>query len=254
MWSLSLVKEEAHRRSQLSMARIRLQGEDRMTISQAQLMISAVALVLATSGAIVAWQTFLRSQRWKEAEFLAQEMKDFFADQRVQTALTMVDWGLRRMKLLEDAAADGGNILVDRIMQVRALRPHVLLARGSDEIGKGRFAPEEAAIRDRYDALLDGLERFGNYLSTKLVRIENMKPYIGYWLDDIHADAENAADAAWTACLLTYIDFYRFRGVQELFKAAGKPIDPTSEAYRRSLAQMQDRDLAAQLTACVKRN
>jgi hypothetical protein len=92
-----------------------------MNISQAQFWISVAALVLATSGAIVAWQTFLRSERWKEAEFLAREMKDFFGDQRVQTALIMVDWNLRRVKLLEDTAEDGGNVIVDRMMQVRAL-------------------------------------------------------------------------------------------------------------------------------------
>ena len=224
-----------------------------MTISQAQSLISAAALVLATSGAIVAWQTFLRSERWKEAEFLAREMKDFFGNERVHAALIMVDWGLRRVKLLEGTDDDGGNVMVDRMMQVRALRPHVLLMRGSDEIGKGRFTREEAAIRDHYDALLDGLERFGNYLSTKLVRVESMEPYIGYWLEDIHSEAENPADAAWTVALLTYIDFYRFRGVQDLFKAAGRPIDPGSEAYLRSLAQMEDRDLAEKFVACVKK-
>jgi hypothetical protein len=181
-------------------------------------------------------------------------MKEFFDNSRVQTALVMVDWGLRRIKLLEDSANDGGYVIVDRVMQVGALRPHVLLARGSDEIGRGRFTREEAAIRDHYDALLDGLERFGNCLRTKLVRVENMEPYIGYWIDDIHSEAENPADAAWTAALLTYIDFYRFRGVQYLFKAARKPIDPQSESYRRSLVQMEDRELADRFTACVRQN
>ena len=197
-----------------------------MEIHQAQLFVSAITVVLTTSGAIVAWRTFIRSERWKEAEFLAREMKEFFADERVRTALVMVDWGLRRIKLLEDSAAEGGHVVVDRTMQVRALRPHVLLMRGSDEVGKGRFTREEAAIRDHFDALLDGLERFGNHISTKLIRIENIIPYIGYWLDDIHSEAENKADAAWTAALLTYIDFYRFSGVQRLFEAGRKTNSP----------------------------
>jgi hypothetical protein len=224
-----------------------------MTLPQAQLLISTIVVVLAISGAIVTWQTFLRSERWKEAEFLAREMKEFFDDQRIQKALVMVDWGLRPIQLLGNADADGGFVIVDRMLQVQALRPHVLLLRGSDEIGRGRFTPAEAAIRDHYDALLSGLERFGNYLRTKLIRVETMEPYIGYWVDDIHSDAENAADAAWTAALLTYIDYYRFRGVQDLFTAFGKPIDPSSEAYLRSLAKMEDRDLAAKLEGCVKK-
>jgi len=223
-----------------------------VSIPQAQLLVSAIAVALALSGAVVGWRTFLRSERWKEAEFLAREMKDFFGDERVRRALLMLDWGLRPIQLLGDNTAERGLVVVDRMMQVRALRPHVLLVRGSDEIGTGRFTAQEAAIRDHYDALLDGLERFGNFLTTKLVRVETMTPYIGYWVEDIHSEAENAADAAWTASLMTYIDFYRFRGVQYLFEAFEMPIGPESAAYRRSLAAMEDRELAEQLHRCVQ--
>jgi hypothetical protein len=180
-------------------------------------------------------------------------MKDFFGDERVSRALQMVDWGLRRIQLLEESTTNNGLVVVDRALQVRALKPHVLLARGSDEIGVGRFTPEEASIRDHYDALLDGLERLGNFLKTKLVSVEMLTPYIGYWIEDIHSGAENADDAAWSAALLTYIDFYRFRGVRSLFEAFGKPIDPSSIAYRRSLEGMEDRDLAERLRHCVLR-
>jgi hypothetical protein len=221
-------------------------------ILQDQLLVSIATLVLALSGAIVAWQTFLRSERWKKAEFLAREMKDFFENPRVQTALTLVDWDLRRVKLLDDKARDEGYVIVDRMMQASALRPHVFFGRTSDEVAQGRFTREEAAIRDRYDALLDGMERFGNCLSTKLVRLESMQPYIGYWLDRI-SDKDNRSNAVWKATLLTYIDFYGFHGVQKLFKAAGKPIDPSSEAYRTSLARMEDQGLAAKLAACVRK-
>lgn len=207
--------------------------------------------MLAAVGAVIAWRTFLRSEKWKQAEFLAREMKDFFGTEKVQTALLMVDWGLRRIKLLENSANDGGHVKVDRRLQVLALRPHTLLAQGSDEEGKGRFTREQAAIRDCYDALLDGLERFGNYLKTKLVQVDDLKPYIGYWIDDIEGPAENLPDAAWSAALLTYIEFYRFGGVQYLFEAFNKPIGPGSTAYIRFLSQMEDKELARQLAASV---
>src|SRR5260370_1993045 len=223
-----------------------------MCVPQAQLLVSAGAVALALSGAVVAWRTFLRSERWEEAEFLARGMKDFFGDERVRRALLMVNWGLRTIQLLGETTADHGLVVVDRMMQVQALRPHVLLVRGSDEIGRGRFTAQEAAIRDHYDALLDGLERLGNFLKTKLVRVETMTPYIVYWVEDIHSEAENAADAAWTAALMTYIDFYRFRGVQYLFEAFKMPIDPQSDAYRRSLAAMEDRELAEKLHRCLQ--
>jgi hypothetical protein len=218
------------------------------------LWVSIVTAVLAFSGALVAWRTFLRTERWKQAEFLAREMKEFFGDERVARALQMVDWGLRRIRLLEEFAPNGGFVIVDRALQVRALKPHVLLVQGSDEVGVGRFTIEEASIRDHYDAFLDGLERLGNFLQTKLVTVEMLTPYIGYWIEDIQSESANAADAAWTAALLTYIDFYRFRAVQSLFEAFGKPIDPWSLAYRRSLEAMEDRTLADGLRRSVQRD
>jgi hypothetical protein len=59
---------------------------------------------------------YRRSQLWKRAEFIAGEMKVFFAD--------------------------------------------------SDLAG---YTPKEVAIRDAYDALLDGLERFSGFLKTGLI-------------------------------------------------------------------------------------
>jgi hypothetical protein len=222
-----------------------------MDILQAQFVLSVLTFLLAVSGAIVAWRTYLRSERWKEAEFVAREMKEFFGDERVHRVLLLVDWGLWRIQLLEQSAENGGVVVVDRALQVRALRPHVLLVLGSDEIGTGRFTPAEAAIRDHYDAFLDGLERFGNFLKTKLVRVETLRPYIGYWIEDIHSESATAPDAAWTAALMTYSHFYRFRGVQYLFQTFGNPIGPDSIAYRRALDAMEDRDLAGKLLRCV---
>jgi hypothetical protein len=105
--------------------------------------------------------------------------------------------------------------VVTRPMQCRALTPHVLLdaASGSDaeaasdaaDMQTGKFSSEQAIIRDCYDAFLDGLERFGGYLETELASVAEMRPYIGYWIDDIAAATANAYDAAWCACLLAYI-------------------------------------------------
>jgi len=46
----------------------------------------------------------------------------------------------------------------------------------------------------------------------KLITIDNLKPYIVYWIDDICCRSDNSADAAWRASLMTYIDYYRFHG------------------------------------------
>ncbi|MBM3739352.1 MAG: hypothetical protein FJW39_26580 [Acidobacteria bacterium] len=210
-----------------------------------------IAVLLTLSGAIVAWRSFLGAERWKKAEFLAREMKDFFSDEKVRRALLMVDWGGRAIKLLDDHAPNRGMVYVTRDLQVQALRPHILMPSGADEIGDGEFTPEQAAIRDHYDVLLDAFERFGNFVKTGLVTTEMLTPYIRYWIRDIHAAPENDADAAWTAALLTYIDFYGYDGVQHLFKAFDMPVTPDSIAYRRALDGMKDQGFAARLRSCA---
>ena len=213
-------------------------------------------------GAGLAFKGFWRTEQWKRAEFLAREMKEFFASPRVQSALTMIDWSARRVRLLEATATEDGRVLVTRGMQIRALLPHTLidLAGGSDQEASAEgpdselahFTPAQAAIRDCYDTLLDGLERFSSYMKTDLVTAEELKPYIGYWVHDIAVETDDSEDAAWSAVLLTYIHFYGYQGVRALFTGFGRPIEPTGTVYTRFLEKMNDPDLAAKLAHAAK--
>jgi hypothetical protein len=228
-------------------------------IEISKLAVSIVGLGGTFIAAVVAVVTFRRAEKWKRAEFLAREMKEFFADIRVQNALTLIDWGSRYVKLLDDGTPSKGRVLVDRRMQVRALLPHVLLpicvdAAGADSADSevGRYTPPEAAIRDCYDAFLDGLERISSYVQTGLIDLDSLRPYLQYWIDDIHSPLKNEEDAAWSASLWTFIAFYRFSGVQWLFRAFDRDIVPTCPEFNTLLARMNDPSLAENLAKAVK--
>lgn len=224
--------------------------------------LDACLKTLALLGAAVAFAVGLfqyrRAQAWKKAEFLAGEMKDFFENLRVQRALLLIDWGVREIDLLENQP-DGHNcVRVTREIQTSALRPHILLGgAGSDpEIftlnGKAGFDRGEAAIRDCYDAFLDGLERFASYAKSGLIDASSLRPYIGYWIEDIASPTEDLDDAAWCAALLTYVAFYRFNDVLWLFDAFGMNIRPSSSIYLAFLRRMTNQDLASKLAKTVK--
>jgi hypothetical protein len=233
-------------------------------IEIAKLVVSVVGLGGTLGAAILALRTFQRNEAWKRAEFLAREMKEFLANERVQKALLLIDWGSRRIRLLDGPSPDHGWVRVTRSLQVRALLPHTLLNAklGSDvetdQTSPGqimrRYSPEEAAIRDCYDAFLDGLERFASYVKTGLIDVGELRPYLAYWIDDIHAPTKDADDAAWCAALLTYIEFYRFQGVQWLFYAFHRDIAPDSESFRSFVARMADRTLAAKFIETVQKS
>ena len=228
-------------------------------VNMAELWVAALGLALTLTAALIAWRTFLRTERWKRAEFIAGEMKQFFDNPLVQRALWMIDWGTRSIPLLDEHAENRGRVMVTRPMQIHALLPHPLVSpgEGSDQAEAqgsptSRFTPEEVAIRDCYDALLDRLERFADYVRTELISVGELRPYLEYWIKDIHAPTEDAEDAAWAAVLLTYIEFYGFSGVQTLFRQFECPIDPSESGYQKFLRQMKDQNLALGLAGQVR--
>jgi len=224
-------------------------------IELSKLVVSIVALISTLLAAGIALSGYLRSERWKRAEFVAREMKEFFDNARIRNALLLIDWGSRRIQLLDEDDEAHGNVRVTRQLQVGALLPHTLVNEAaSDCDSEGtmrRYTIVEAAIRDCYDAFLDGIERFSSYVQTGLIDVEQLRPYLQYWIDDIHEPAKDEDDAAWSAALLTYIAFYRFHGVQWLFRAFGRSIDPTGSSFRGFLGKMGDQRLAARLAAAV---
>ncbi len=225
---------------------------------QAKLIISIVGVIVASIAGIIGVRTYVQNDEWKRAEFLAKEMKEFFGNERVRTALTLIDWGARYVKLLDDDAENNGRVLVTRQIQVHALLPHTLkpllsdamvfhATEGHEDDTLRRYSPVEAAIRDCYDALLDGLETLSSYVKTDLISLDNLRPYLEYWIDDIHSPTKISGDAAWSAALATYIAVYRYKGVRWLFDKFNKSIAPNSEAFKNFLACMVDKELAREL-------
>jgi hypothetical protein len=213
---------------------------------------------IATIG--IAAQQYRKANRWKSAEFVAQEMKAFLGDRQVRNALTMLDWGAREIALRgDDDTPTPSRTWVTRELQTRALLPHVLRGASGSDVQEtqsagstlGGFTDDEVLIRDAYDALLDGLERFDSYRQARLVTVEQLRPYLGYWIDDLSTETGDAPDCAWECVLLTYVDFYHFHGVQALFEAFGTPVTPRSHLYAALCAGSQDPSLCTALRTAL---
>jgi hypothetical protein len=223
--------------------------------------LSVVGYLGALGAFVVGLRQYRRADYWRRSEFLAKEMKEYFADGKVSLALTMVDWGVRDLKLFEpfDPGKGSEETTVDRILQCSALRPHTMLSStdASDAValptsGGASFTPAEAAIRDCYDRFLDGLDRFGNYISGDLVSVEDLDPYLGYWVRDIASTACDGEDALWCVCLFAYIEFYAFLGVQELFERFGYDVSINGQLVETFINQSSDQQKARAVIAHVR--
>jgi hypothetical protein len=84
----------------------------------------------------------------------------------------------------------------------------------------------------------------------------DMRPYIGYYVDDIAAPARSEMEALWTVCFLTYVHFYHFTGVEVLFRKFGYDIDPKGALFNQFVAKVSSKDnasLAAKLQEAAQR-
>src|ERR1041385_5454237 len=68
---------------------------------------------------------YRRAQRWKRAEFVANEMKDFKADSMVRNALLLLDWNERAVLLFPDEAdPEKRSVRIEDRAIAEALVPH----------------------------------------------------------------------------------------------------------------------------------
>jgi hypothetical protein len=217
-----------------------------------EIAISLAGLAGAGVAFVFGLRQYRRSEQWKRAEFVSTEMKEFFANDKVLTAMTLIDWGGRyiRLSALQDPA-NRSRVYVDRRMQCFALLPHTVIdrLRGSDVEAERAgaeqaYSEEHTIIRDCFDAFFDGLERFGSNVQSRLVTKEELLPYIRYWVDDIASDTNDAWDATWTACVFLYIHTYGYTGVQRLFKEFGHDISIDGKKFQRFLNAVEDQMLA----------
>jgi hypothetical protein len=68
-----------------------------------------------------------------------------------------------------------------------------------------------------------------------------MRPYIGYYINDIASPANNAAEAIWSVTLLTYVYFYHFDSVPVLFKEFGHDVLPDGDQFNAYVKAAGDR-------------
>jgi hypothetical protein len=201
-----------------------------------------LGLIGAAAAFIVGLIQYRRAQQWNRAEFLANEIKDLLADRKAAAALTMCDWSSRDINLpTTDDSKDVKRTRVDRELQSQALLPHTFPESsqyGGDQMRTDEQAEAEALIRDCFDALLDRFDRLGSYLRLQLLTVENMRPYIGYYADDIAAPTTDAKDAFWCVCLPTYIHVYHFQDIPLFFSRFNHDIRPDGAIFTGFLVKV----------------
>ncbi len=234
--------------------------EDRLTLAQVVVSFCGfLGALLAFTFAIVQYR---KSEKWRRMQFVADEVRDLEADPAIANALLMVDWGVRDINLfLYPEPTPDQYVTITRDIQWRALLPHPLkkdypeqdtssTGNLQGEIRPARdkgFSATEARIRDTYDSLLTRLDRFETFIDAGLIRASELRAFIWYWIDEISSEEVSVEDATWRCTLLTYIDFYKYSGVQNLFWRFGKDISADGKIFKAVMSKVPEPGLATQL-------
>lgn len=181
-----------------------------MNTDEWDLLLKALALLGAATAFFVGLWQYVRAQRWRRAEWVAREVSAFIQDPAVRSALHMIDWGDRSVRLFTaESREDGELVRVTDDMVAKALQHH-----GQRPDG---FSVHEAAIRDAFDRFLDGLERLEAFLQAGLISGSDVRPHVAYWIHHIRSAQSGDGTVERLVQLRAYIEAYGYVGVQSLF-------------------------------------
>ncbi len=124
---------------------------------------------------------YTKAQKWKKAEFVSKEIKEFNSDFDMKRAMILLDWTANELELkVNELGAKNKLSFTDELI-VSSLQTHK---------ERDRFSEEEVVIKCVFDAFFDRLILFDHYLEAGLIQAKDIKPYLNYWIA-ILADPQN---------------------------------------------------------------
>jgi hypothetical protein len=156
------------------------------------------------------------AQKWKRAEFVASQIKEFESDKDIKNVLLMLDWNSRKIQFSDEECIQ----VTDELLS-SALVPHTWNNNSS-------FSDAEALIRDSFDKFLNKLDRFEAFIEAGLVTKEDVQPYLNYWLNILGNAESERKPLIFYKNLWSYIDYYQYSKTQKLLSRYGYSINPSA--------------------------
>ncbi|MFZ4509269.1 MAG: hypothetical protein ACOYON_16395 [Fimbriimonas sp.] len=170
-----------------------------------------VSIFLGVIGGSLALIQYHKAQKWKRAEFVAEQMKLFDADPNVIAVKRILDYWKTAVTL----HADGEQklALVGTEEFVRAIR--VLTETESNPTG------EDLAVREAFDKFSEWLDRFAAYIESGLITRSDLAPYLSYYWNTLKMSGPQKRDQA----ILNFLSSYGYKRVIDQFLSSSPVRD-----------------------------
>ncbi|WOJ89068.1 hypothetical protein RZS28_14835 [Methylocapsa polymorpha] len=169
-------------------------------------------------------EKFKEEQKWKKAEFIANQAKDFYTDKRVERVIYMLDWGADGRELLIENFGQGPILILhDEAERTRLARDNLRFQKVyfktmrfvilENALRWHEVPPElrdlEIYIRQEFDWFLFKLELFEHMIKSKVFSYEEIEAHLSYVLDLVSNGKEHVGIGLRDA-IANYIDKYDF--------------------------------------------
>jgi hypothetical protein len=169
--------------------------------------IEILKIVGAAAAFWIGLSQYRKSEAWKRLEFVAAEMKAFYADPAVKLAMGMLDWRRKEVALYKYREEnDYDRVTVDYAFVASALGIDANLA----------YDKKQSAIREVFERFLEYLARFEGFLTAGVVKPTDLDPYLDYWIKLIAGRDSHSPEVTAEVLpqLWKFIDYYGYRDVR----------------------------------------
>lgn len=151
---------------------------------------------------------YRKSEAWKGLEFVAAEMKAFYADPAVKLAMGMLDWRKKEVALYKYREENDFE---------RAVVDYAIAASALDIDPEMKYDKVDSAVREIFERFLEFLARFEGFLATGVVKQADLNPYLDYWIKLIAGQDAHSPEVTKQVLpsLWKFIDYYGYRDVRK---------------------------------------
>ncbi|MGX1360718.1 hypothetical protein QNJ95_37165 [Bradyrhizobium elkanii] len=197
-----------------------------LQISARQAEVASNSYGLSVEAAKLATVQAAEQQNWKKAEFLANQVKDFFSDECVERTTYMLDWHIRKLVIADDDDEEVLTMHDDAAYVEAQNRPHlrdqflnegraVVIARALRKHDDGGFTEHEAVVRDNFDWLFFRLGQFQHMIQSGLFTYQEVDIHLSYVLDLVSGGLDYVSSEV-TAAIASYVREYDFPATKAL--------------------------------------
>lgn len=170
-----------------------------------------IAFVVAVSGGAFALWRWSIDQRWRRVQYAYALVKEFLAKPSTIKALQMLD-SQRDIELFpEEKSESKRTAWVDESVLMEALAT-------LDE--QKTFDDVPFAVRMIFDDFFSDLSMFQHHIDARLIRLEDVKPYLEYWLKALTGQGK-VRSSEFSAQAFRFLTYFEYLAVIRLAAASG---------------------------------